>query len=118
MRPLLHPKKEEITLEGILYALSDTVRLNIVSDLYYAQCSKICNSFSELQGRTLPKSTICQHFKILREAGLIMSERKGVELHNSLRCKDIKDRFGSLLEQIIKSYKSQEEKPKQNSHRK
>ena len=27
-----------------------------------------------------------QHFKILREAGLIRSERKGVELKNPTRC--------------------------------
>jgi DNA-binding transcriptional ArsR family regulator len=32
----------------------------------------------------LHKSTLSQHFKILREAGLIRSERKGVELYATL----------------------------------
>jgi DNA-binding transcriptional ArsR family regulator len=36
-----------------------------------------------------------QHFKILREAGLIRSERKGVELKNSTRCQGAGRRSGN-----------------------
>ena len=36
-----------------------------------------------------------QHFKIPREAGLIRSERKGVELKNSTRCHELKKKYGS-----------------------
>ncbi len=32
-------------------------------------------------------------FKILREAGLIHSERKGVELKNSSRCSELKKKY-------------------------
>jgi DNA-binding transcriptional ArsR family regulator len=38
-----------------------------------------------------------QHFKILREAGLICSERKGVELKNSTRCHEIKKKYEPTL---------------------
>ncbi|WP_334270664.1 ArsR/SmtB family transcription factor, partial [Edaphobacter sp. HDX4] len=33
----------------------------------------------------MPKSTLSQHFKVLRESGLIRAERKGVEMHNTSR---------------------------------
>ena len=33
MRPLFHPSIEEITVEGILHALSDPVRVAIYADI-------------------------------------------------------------------------------------
>ena len=36
--------------------------------------------------RTIPKSTLSQHFKALRDAGLIRGERRGIEMHNTSRC--------------------------------
>jgi DNA-binding transcriptional ArsR family regulator len=38
-----------------------------------------------------------QHFKILREAGLIRSERRGVELKNSTRCHELKKKYGPMI---------------------
>jgi DNA-binding transcriptional ArsR family regulator len=35
----------------------------------------------------IPKSSLSQHFKALREAGLIRSERHGVEMRNTSRCR-------------------------------
>jgi DNA-binding transcriptional ArsR family regulator len=56
----------------------------------------------------LPKSTLSQHFKILREAGLIRSERKGVELQNHTRCAELKPKFGELVGSIVKAFNEQE----------
>ena len=55
----------------------------------------------------LPKSTLSQHFRILREAGLIYSERKGVELHNRTRCTELKERFGDMVAAIVTAYAAQ-----------
>jgi DNA-binding transcriptional ArsR family regulator len=49
----------------------------------------------------VPKSTLSQHFKVLREAGLIRTERKGIEMHNSLRHDGVAARFDGLITAII-----------------
>lgn len=110
MRKLYHPTVKEITVEGILHALSDPVRVQIFIDLANAECSKNCSTFLSIGKLKLPKSTLSQHFRILREAGLIYSERCGVELHNRTRCAELKERFGDMVGTIIKAYISQNKK--------
>lgn len=105
MKPLYHPSVNDITVEGILYALSDPIRAQIFCDIASAVCPQSCTSFRDISTHPLPKSTLSQHFKVLREAGLIRSERKGVELHNSTRCEELFERFGPLLTAIIEAYK-------------
>jgi len=105
MRPLYHPPVEEITVQGVLYALSDPVRARIFMQLANAECTQICSSFLNISETPLPKSTLSQHFKILREAGLIRSERKGVELHNRTRCSELKKTFGPMINEILAMYK-------------
>jgi DNA-binding transcriptional ArsR family regulator len=107
MKPLFHPALEAVTVEGILYALSDPIRVGIYINLARAECPQICASFREQAGGSLPKSTLSQHFRILREAGLIRSERKGVELHNVTRCAELRARFGELVPSIIAAYQQQ-----------
>jgi DNA-binding transcriptional ArsR family regulator len=110
MKPLSHPSVKDITVEGILYALSDPVRAQILSEIAASECAHTCSSFLKMNNKALPKSTLSQHFKILREAGLIRSERKGVELHNTTRCVEIKDRFGTLVTTILESYGNQKKR--------
>ena len=110
MRVLFHPKVEDITVEGILYALGDPVRVRIFMELANAECTKNCSTFLNVDTLPLPKSTLSQHFKVLREAGLIHSERKGVELHNRTRCAELKDRFGEMVGAIVKAFAVQENK--------
>ena len=107
MRPLQHPAIQDVTVEGILHALSDPVRVQIYAEIASASCPQTCSNFLTIKDRKLPKSTLSQHFKILREAGLIRSERKGVEMHNTTRCAEVFERFGSLLPSIIDAYKTQ-----------
>ncbi len=45
MRPLFHPSIEEITVEGILHALSDPVRVAIYADIVSQECSQNCSTF-------------------------------------------------------------------------
>ncbi len=109
MRPLYHPPLSEITVEGLLYALTDSVRVRIFAGIVGANCSVICSNFAQLDDRTIPKSTLSVHFKVLRESGLIRSERRGVEMHNSSRCEEINEKYPGLLESILKSYAIQQQ---------
>lgn len=114
MRPLFHPSIDEITVEGLLHALSDPVRASIFLEIASAECTPSCASFSIVQQKSIPKSTLSLHFKILREAGLIRGERHGVEMRNSSRAQEIEKRFPGLLFAILSAYKVQynvEEKP-------
>lgn len=99
-RPFLHPPIEAVTLETVLYALSDPARLAILRNLTGGDCPMNC---SEAAPCTLPKSTQSHHFRILREAGLIRSERRGTEVVNSLRCTEIEKRFPGVLSAILKA---------------
>ena len=104
MRPLPHPALDDISLEGILHALSDQVRAAIFVGIAGSECSQRCSAFANVSARTVPKSTLSQHFKALREAGLIRSERRGVEMLNTSRCAEIETRFPGLIPAIVDAH--------------
>ncbi|MGA7458619.1 MAG: helix-turn-helix domain-containing protein [Candidatus Korobacteraceae bacterium] len=107
MRPLFHPAIEEVTVEGILHALSDPVRVAIYADIVGSACSQACSNFLQVNNKDIPKSTLSLHFKILREAGLIRGERQGVEMLNTSRCSEIDRRFPGLIRSIVSAYQLQ-----------
>jgi DNA-binding transcriptional ArsR family regulator len=110
VKPLFHPSAEDITVEGILHALSDPVRVRIFAEIAKADCPQTCSAFLEVYEKAVPKSTLSQHFKVLREAGLVRSERRGVELHSTPRHDDLHDRFGRLITAIIDAHTAQTER--------
>jgi DNA-binding transcriptional ArsR family regulator len=107
MRPLFHPSVEDVTVEAVLHALSDPVRVAIFADIVGQACSQNCSNFLKISDRTIPKSTLSQHFKALREAGLIRGERRGVEMHNTSRCAEIDKRFPGLIGAIVRAHNVQ-----------
>ena len=107
MRPLFHPAVEDVTVEGVLHALSDPVRVAIYADIVGSGCSQNCSTFLRVSEKAIPKSTLSQHFKALREAGLIRSERQGVEMQNTSRCAEIDGRFPGLIKAIVKAHNLQ-----------
>lgn len=107
IRPLHHPDLASITVAGILHALADPVRLAIVSELMDAESGMNCVETMSRMDVALPKSTCSQHFQILREAGLIFSERRGVELSSRLRYREIEGCFPGLLSSILKAYEKE-----------
>jgi DNA-binding transcriptional ArsR family regulator len=112
MRPLFHPSLEDFTVEAILHALSDPVRVAIFADIAASQCSQNCSNFVNFSERPIPKSTLSLHFKALREAGLIRSERRGVEMHNTSRCVEVEQRFPGLIAAIVHAHNIQsQQKP-------
>jgi DNA-binding transcriptional ArsR family regulator len=107
MKPLVHPALDDITVEGILHALSDPTRVEIFSKIADSGCSANCSSFLTVGEKAVPKSTLSQHFKVLRDAGLVRSERIGVEMQNTSRCREIETRFPGLLPAIVSALKTQ-----------
>src|SRR5580698_7238020 len=109
MRPLFHPSVEDVRVEAVLHALSDPVRVAIFVDIAGSSCARNFSNFLTVTEKTIPKSTLSQHFKALREAGLIRSERRGVEMHNTSRCMELDKRFPGLIAAIVTAYKIQSE---------
>lgn len=98
---------ESVGIVDILHALADPVRLAIVGELMEAGGGLSCVETMNRVALALPKSTCSQHFQILREAGLIRCERRGVELSSRLRLEEIEGRFPGLLDSILRSYRKE-----------
>jgi DNA-binding transcriptional ArsR family regulator len=95
-RPLHHPSPADIGLDGILHALADPVRRSIVGKLIALgemNCGETCGDMAP--------STISHHHRILRESGLIRSEKRGVAVINSVRHAEIDALFPGLLAAIL-----------------
>jgi DNA-binding transcriptional ArsR family regulator len=96
MRQLRHPKLEEITLTGVLAALSDPVRLSIVSALANSGGER---AWSDFDVDVCP-STLSHHMKTLRTAGVIDHRRDGTRCYVSLR-PELEHVFPGLLACIL-----------------
>lgn len=100
-RAFHHPSAKEISIDGVLYALSDPVRRAIVHRLAKEptglNCAEACAK--------LPASTISFHYKVLREAGLIRSEKKGIEVISTVRKDELDRIFPGLLDTIFQHHR-------------
>ena len=72
--------------------------------LFVEKISHNCSMFLKVSDKTIPKSTLSEHFRALREAGLIRGERRGVEMHNTSRCTEIERRFPGLIRAIVNAH--------------
>jgi DNA-binding transcriptional ArsR family regulator len=106
---------EDVTVEGILHALSDPVRVAIFADIAGAGCAQICSNYLKVSEKKIPKSTLSQHFRALREAGLIHGERVGVEMRITSRCGEIEKRFPGLVRAIVGAHERQVGGKRRNS---
>jgi DNA-binding transcriptional ArsR family regulator len=95
-----HPTREQIELGAVLHALSEPIRLQIVSALAQDEGDRrTCASFDV----PVSKSTCTHHFKVLREAGVIHQRQEGTARLNTLRWEDLNARFPGLLTKILDS---------------
>jgi DNA-binding transcriptional ArsR family regulator len=99
-RPFVHPPIDDVPLESVLYALADPARLAIVQALTEGGCPLNCSAAAP---ERLPKSTMSHHYQVLREAGLIRSERRGTEVVNTLRCEEMEGRFPGLIPAVLRA---------------
>jgi len=100
MVQFVHPAKDDITLAGILGALGDPMRLRIIKNMVKKDGYMSCSEAAPCPD--IAKSTLSNHFRILREAGLIRTAKKGVENRNTVRVDDINARFPGLLKIVLK----------------
>lgn len=106
MRPLFHPDLKDVQPEAILHALSDPERVAIFGQIAGAGCVETCTAAAASAGeRVIPKSSLSNHIRVLREAGLIRCERNGAEMRNSSRCGEVDERFPGLLAAILEAYR-------------
>ncbi|MGP0068203.1 MAG: ArsR/SmtB family transcription factor [Isosphaeraceae bacterium] len=96
MRQLGHPKVEEITLTCVLAALSDPIRLSIVSALAKTGGERAWSDFDVAVG----PSTLSHHMQVLRLAGAINHRQDGTRCFVSLR-PDLERVFPGLLGCIL-----------------
>ena len=98
MKSSIHkePKREDIVLTEVLYALSDEIRLQIVRSLAYV--NEIACGYFPIQ---VPKSSLSHHFRVLRTSGIIATRRDGTALLNRLRRADLDALFPGLLDSIL-----------------
>ncbi|MBO3462461.1 metalloregulator ArsR/SmtB family transcription factor [Aetokthonos hydrillicola Thurmond2011] len=100
MKFLYHPDQKQITLAGVLYALGDPVRLEIVR-LLATKGEQCCADFDF----AIAKSTMSNHFKILRESGVVLTRKEGTQHINTLRQEDLETLFPGLVDAVLKSAK-------------
>ena len=96
---ITHPDREQIELGAVLHALSDPVRLHIVSCLAAQACPQTTGSIEV----PVSKSTCTHHFRVLREAGVIKQRQEGTARMNELRLDDLDARFPGLLKTVLES---------------
>jgi DNA-binding transcriptional ArsR family regulator len=96
-RELAHPSREEIALEGLLHALSDPVRLQIVRELAACEGARSCSAFA----LPVSRSTTTHHFRVLRESGLIRQCYRGTAKMSVLRRADLQELFPGLLDCLL-----------------
>ena len=94
------PKKADLQLTAVLYALSDGTRLQIVQSL--AKTYEIACSYFDIH---MPKSSLSHHFRVLRASGVITTRKEGTALLNRLRREDLEECFPGVLESILASSK-------------
>lgn len=85
-----------LSLEKVLHALGDPVRLGIVLQLEREGES----SCAALDGGR-PKSTMSHQFRVLREAGLVHTRNQGVTHMNMLCRQSLDAAFPGLLDVIL-----------------
>jgi DNA-binding transcriptional ArsR family regulator len=102
MKLLYHPDRAQISLAGVLYALGDPVRLEVVRRLA-VEGELTCAALD----CEIAKSTMSHHFKILRESGIIYTRKEGTQHINSLRREDLEAQFPGLLDIVLEALKKE-----------
>jgi DNA-binding transcriptional ArsR family regulator len=85
------------TLQAVLAALSDPVRLEMVRRMHAAGEPAPCAVLYD----DISKSTASHHFKILREAGVTSRSVIGGQTHQELRLEDVEDVYPGVLSAIL-----------------
>ncbi|MGC4796531.1 ArsR/SmtB family transcription factor [Micromonospora saelicesensis] len=97
MTEVIEPAIETVTIDVVLSALADPVRLTLVRALDEAGDWTCGSDVLKETGVTIGKSTVSHHIKVLRDAGLIRTRVDGIRRLVTLRYDDVEQRFPGLL---------------------
>jgi DNA-binding transcriptional ArsR family regulator len=93
-----HPRLDDVPLDLALHALADPNRLGMIARLA-ATDGLSCGGAAPCD--SIPKSTVSNHLKLLRAAGLIETTQAGREMINTLRRAEFDRRFPGLLAAVL-----------------
>ncbi len=93
-----HPRLDDVPLDLALHALADPNRLGMVARLAATERLS-CTDAAPCE--SIPRSTLSNHLKLLRAAGLIETTQSGREMINKLRRSDFERRFPGLLDAVL-----------------
>ncbi|MFI9818300.1 ArsR/SmtB family transcription factor [Saccharothrix variisporea] len=99
MRSIPQPAPASLTLTTVLHALGDPVRLELVRRAQ-ATPESTCDALAE--GLDVPVPTLSDHWRILREAGVITITADGRHRRARVRAEDLDDRFPGLLAAVLR----------------
>jgi DNA-binding transcriptional ArsR family regulator len=91
------PAIDTVTIDAVLGALADPVRLTFVRALDAAGDWTCGSDVLRDSGVTIGKSTLSHHIKVLRGAGLIRTRVDGIRRLVTLRYDELDRRFPGLL---------------------
>ena len=99
-----HPDIADLDLPTVLRALADPMRLDTVRRLAAcADTSGGLNCSTGMPCSELPKATRSNHYKVLRAAGIVQTEKRGRDVLNRLRRAELDCRFPGLLDAVLNS---------------
>lgn len=97
MTEVTEPAIDTVTIDAVLSALADPVRLTFVRALDAAGDWTCGSDVLRNTGVTIGKSTLSHHMKVLRDAGLIRTRVEGIRRLVTLRYDEVERRFPGLL---------------------
>jgi DNA-binding transcriptional ArsR family regulator len=92
------PERDAIELSAVLHALSDPTRLAVVRQIE-SDGERLCGALMV----EVAKSTLSQHLRVLREAGITRTRACGNQRWVSLRRDDLDDLFPGLLDVVLRA---------------
>ncbi|WP_194898318.1 ArsR/SmtB family transcription factor [Catenulispora pinisilvae] len=100
---LSHPGEDAVELTAVLSALAEPVRLTIVRTVgdFGGDGGIACLEVWDKSGLTATKSTMSHHYKVLREAGLVVMWWVGAKKHVRLRRELMDVRWPGLLDAVL-----------------
>lgn len=106
-----HPDIEDLTLTGVLAALADPIRMNLVQSLADGHEK----AWSDLRA-PVAKSTLSHHLKVLRSAGVTRTREEGTRCFVRLRRDDLDERFPGVLSSILAADEPPAQQPRPTRH--
>lgn len=103
MKRARHPEPEEMTLMGVMGALSDPIRIGLLRVLADGRE----RGWGELRA-PVAKSTLSHHLRVLRDAGITRTRQEGTRCYVELRRGELDARYPGLLEAVLNAAVSED----------